>query len=238
MTPAAIPHEKQAAVSKLESRALSICQQARELVITNDEESADASYLLNNIVGALMREADDLFDPMIEAAHRSHRMAIDTKKKALAGLPDAKDVIRKKLAAWAQQVEDIRREARLRAEQEAREADAARIEREVAAIEEAGEPDAALDVQAVLDAPRALTMPPAAVEPLPAPVPGARDVYTAEVTNLRQFFAGLADGRVPGSFVKIDQAALNRRATADREGFSLPGCKLLKTKSVVSTRRF
>jgi hypothetical protein len=221
-------------VSKIEMRALSSCEQARAVYIQNDQDATAAMKLLCEVVNPLIKEGDELFDPMIAAAYNSHQVAIATKKKAVGGLTAAKLHLRNELGRWAQFVEDREREIRLRLEQEARDKEAQRLEREIVAIEAAGEEDAAEQIQAVLEAPRpALVLPPATVT---VAVPGARDVYEAEVINEREFYRAIGDGRIPVTFAQPKQGALNAMARAMQEGFNLPGCRLLKSKDVRSSR--
>ncbi len=73
---------------------------------------------------------------------------------------------------------------------------------------------------------------------MPVSVPGARDVYTGEVFNLRDFYKAIGDGRVAVSLAEPNHGAINRMAAAMKEGFNLPGCRLLKTKSVNSKRSY
>ena len=228
--------EKKAAVSKIELRAVSICERAQGTLISTDEDAAEATLFLNTVINALIREGDELFDPMIASAYQTHQLAIATKRKAVGGLPAAKLFVRQELGRYAQVLEDRARAERLRIEKEAADAEAERIEREIQAVEAAAGPDVAEEVAAILEAPRpALTLPPMAP---PAAIPGARDVYTAEVVNARTFYAALGSGSAPVSLADPNRGNLNRRATADKEGFNVPGCRLVKTKSVSSRRSF
>jgi len=231
-----LPEEKRTAVTKLEVRAVAVCEQAKAFAITTDEEAFDATEFLNKIINPLIREGDELFDPIIASAYQTHQLAISTKRKAVGGLPAAKNLIRTELGRYAQVLEDRERENRLRIEQEARDADAARLEREIAAVETASGPDVQEEVAAILEAPRpALVMPPMA--PVIS-IPGARDVYTAEVVNHRMFYTALGNGSAPVSLADPNQGNLNRRASSDKEGFNVPGCRLIKSKSVSSKRSF
>lgn len=229
--------EKKLAVSKIELRAVSICDRAKGTLISTDEDAAEATLFLNTVINALIREGDELFDPMIASAYATHQLAIATKRKAVGGLPAAKLFVRQELGRYAQVLEDRARAEQLRIEKEAADAEAARIEREIQAVEQGPSwpEDAAEEVKAILEAPRALTLPPA---PPPVTIPGARDVYTAEVVNLRTFYTALGNGTAPVSLADPNKGNLNRRATADKEGFSVPGCRLLRSKSVSSKRSY
>jgi hypothetical protein len=226
--------DQKADVSKIETRALSTCEWALAFSIQDDADAVAAGKYLNDVINPLIKEGDELFDPMISAAYRAHQVAIGTKKKAVGGLPAAKQHLRNELGRWAQVVEDRERTKRLQDEREAQEKEALRIENEIAAVEAAAEPDAAEQIQAILDSPRpAYTLPPAVMTTTPV-VPGARDVYKAEVVNLREFYRAIGDGRIPASLAEPRQSALDAMARTMQEGFNLPGCRLLKSKSVNS----
>lgn len=228
--------EKKSAVSKIEQRALSICEEAKGLIIQTDEDALSATEFLNTIINPLIREGDELFDPMIASAYQTHQISIATKRKAVGGLPAAKLHVRNELGRYAQVIDERARVERLRVEAEARQLEAERIEREVIAVEEAAGPDAVEEVAAILEAPRpALTLPPAAAR---VPILGARDVYTADVVNARTFYAALGNGSAPVSLADPNQGALNKRAAADKEGFNVPGCRLIKSKSISSKRSY
>jgi hypothetical protein len=219
--------EIQAATSKIETRALSTCEWALAWNIQDDADAIAASNYLNDVINPLIREGDELFDPMIAAAHEAHLVALATKKKAVGKLPAAKQHLRNELGRWALIVEERERTKRLQDEREAEEAEAQRIEREIVAIEERGELDAVEQIQAVLDSPRAYTLPPAA---LAAVVPGIRDIYKAEVVNLREFYLAIGQGRIPASLAEPKQTALDSMARTMKEGFNIPGCKLKRSK--------
>ena len=232
------PEENGTAVSRIEIRALSICDRAKVFRISSDEDATEASRFLNTVINVLIKEGDDLFDPMIASAYQTHQLAIATKRKAVGGLPAAKQSIRGELGKYAQLLEDRARAERLQIEREAREADARRLELELEAVEAmaVAPEEMAAEVAAILEAPRALTLPPAAQVTMS--IPGARDVYTGVVVNLKMLCAAIGNGEVPTSMIEVNQGNLNRRATSDKEGFNIPGCRLEKTKSVTSKRGF
>lgn len=221
-------------VSKIEVRALSASEQALSIHIRNDEDSVNALTLLNDVLNPLIKEGEELFNPMIAAAYNAHQVALATKRKAVGGLGDAKEYLRRELASWALVIEDRQRAERLRLEQQARDEEARRQEREIEAIEASGDEDAPEQIQAVLDAPRpALVLPPEAFT-VSTPIPGARDVFKAEVVNFREFYRAIGDGRIAVTMAEPKQSALDAMARAMGEGFNLPGCRLIKTKSVSS----
>ena len=234
----ATQEKNESAVVRIEVRALSICDRAKVLRIVDDEGASEASAFLNSVINPLIKEGDELFDPMIASAYQTHQMAIATKRKAVGGLPVAKQLIRAELGRYAQIIEDRARAERLRIEREAREADARRLELELEAVEamSIAPAEMAAEVAAIMEAPRAMTLPPPAVGFMS--IPGARDVYSAVVVNLKLLCAAIGVGEVPVSLIDANQGNLNRRAASDKEGFNIPGCRLEKTKSVSSKRSY
>lgn len=234
----ATQEKNESAVVRIEVRALSICDRAKVLRIVDDEGASEASAFLNFVINPLIKEGDELFDPMIASAYQTHQMAIATKRKAVGGLPVAKQLIRAELGRYAQIIEDRARAERLRIEREAREADARRLELELEAVEamSIAPAEMAAEVAAIMEAPRAMTLPPPAVGFMS--IPGARDVYSAVVVNLKLLCAAIGVGEVPVSLIDANQGNLNRRAASDKEGFNIPGCRLEKTKSVSSKRSY
>lgn len=235
-SPAPLNEEKRVAVSKIELRAIAAYEHAMAMHVDSAQRAVEASAFLNEVVNNLIKEGDELFEPMIASAYQTHQISLATKKKAVGNMPAAKKHLRDELGRWAQLVEDIARAERLRIEREARAREAQQIEREIEAVEAEAHPDAAAQIEAILEAPRAdLTLAPAALAT--SKVPGAIDVYAGEVVNPREFYRGIADGRTSASLATPNQGAIDRMAGAMKEGFNIPGCRLIKTKSVRSAAR-
>lgn len=105
--------------SALESRTLSLPDQARKLqVIDRDSLERAASLLL--IVKALRKELDDTFDTGIKKAHEAHKAAVALKKKYELPLATAEATIKPRIAAYHALKEQIRRDEENRLMEEAR----------------------------------------------------------------------------------------------------------------------
>jgi len=143
-------------IEVVEEKALSIVDQAAAVKVVDPASYMAAGELFKAIV-EMMKEVDSTFDPIIEAAHRSHKAALAQKKKYFDPLDKAKRGVKSLMAAYDQEQERKRREeeARLReiarkqeeerklaealaaeAEMKRRGADKAEIEQETAAIME------------------------------------------------------------------------------------------------------
>jgi pyruvate/2-oxoglutarate dehydrogenase complex dihydrolipoamide acyltransferase (E2) component len=57
-----------------------------------------------------------------------------------------------------------------------------------------------------------------------------RKKYDAEVVSVLELVKAIAEGKVPVSLVEVNMTALRQRATADKEGFNVPGCRLKVTQ--------
>lgn len=63
----------------------------------------------------------------------------------------------------------------------------------------------------------------------------ARKKYDAEVVNKMALIKAIAEGVAPATLLKVDETALRQYATAVKEGFNLPGCRLV-TSDVIASR--
>lgn len=129
-------------VNEVESKALSIVDQARAVTVTDSETYTVAGEMWKQIRD-MMKEVADTFDPIIEAAHKSHKKALEQKAKYFKPLEDAQKNIKGLMSAYDAEQERIRKaeEERLRkiAEEEAekeRQVELAAIEAERKAEEE------------------------------------------------------------------------------------------------------
>ena len=150
-----VPHIK-AEAHDMESHAIA-------LPVNDDETNLVAGEFLVAIRG-LRRRIDETFDPVIDAAYRSHKAAIAAKKKHADPVDAAERIIKRKIGDYSLQEESRRRveEARLQAEARAREEEARLAE--AVALEQAGESALADSVIAVplVVAPVVLPPPPTA----------------------------------------------------------------------------
>lgn len=61
---------------------------------------------------------------------------------------------------------------------------------------------------------------------------GTTTKYSAEVTDLMALVKAVAQGQAPLTLITADTKALNATASALKEGFNYPGCKLVKTTGI------
>jgi len=199
----------------------------------SDTGSYEAGALLLKGIKALKAEADEVFDETIKAAHTAHKAAVAMKKKVVEPLDKAKRIISGKMGEYQEQLERVRREEQRRLEAEARAREEEQRLAEAAAAEAAG--DAAL-ADEILD-----------MEPETLPVPIAQDhapkvegvavrtLYSAEVVDKGALVKYISANESLHYLIKtFDTAALNQMARSQRQAFKLPGCRLVKKKSIAS----
>jgi hypothetical protein len=221
------------AAEELEFRSLTWPDKARARSVTTADEFRLAGELLTGIK-TLRKEIADTCDPVIAAAHRSHKAATEQKRKLEAPLVEAENLLKASMAKYQRDEDDRRRREEARLREEARKAEEqARLE-EALRLEAEHEPELAA---AVLEQPAAVVLPP--VLP-PAPkVDGisTRKLYRAEVTDVRALCRGIADGSVPLNLVAPNQTALNQMAVALKDSFAVAGCRVVVETSIAAGRR-
>lgn len=183
----------------------------------------------------LLKQADEVFDPAISAAHAAHKAAIAAKKKVTDPITEAERTIKPKIAAYELEQRRKAEEERRRAEEEARKQREAELE---AAIEEAEADGASADeVQAIIQQP--IVMP--QIKPVPSfkPVKGVatRCTYRAEVYDARALYRAVADGSVSPNLVAPNMTALNQMARAMRDTMNIPGVRAVPDVQVAAGRR-
>lgn len=101
---------------RLEQDALSIPNQARAIVVSNQETLNAAGEMLTNVIKPLRKEAADVFDPIIASAHKAHKDALAGKAKVEKPLIEAEDILKRSVGSYMAEQERIRQEeeARLR----------------------------------------------------------------------------------------------------------------------------
>lgn len=81
------------------------------------------------------------------------------------------------------------------------------------------------EINAIVESEQAILATP---EPVVRQAPAVRYVYSADVVSLPELVRGVADGVVSISAIEPSMPTLNRLAAAMKEGFNVPGCRLLK----------
>jgi hypothetical protein len=172
--------------------------------------------------------------PIKEAAYKAHREACNAEKRLLDPVQEAKSILRRSIAGWEAEQERIRRDEERKAA-----AAAAREEEEMrlAMALEAGELGASeetIDLIAMTELP----LPRPVVPPTFRRAAGisTRVTYRAEVLDIKAVCRAVADGKLSPEYVQPNQAALNRRAAAEKESLNIPGVRIVRDTGITTRR--
>lgn len=214
--------------AELEQRASEWSHRANGLTVQSHADVTAAAEMRNGIL-ALRDEARLHHQPIIEAAHKTHKAALAARDKITLPLESAAAILATKMTAWKraedERIENERR--RIEEEQRQRQTEAALA----SAIEAEAAGASVAEVEAVLDE----TSVAVASHVVPTPkVTGAsfREAWACEVTSMVQFVQGIKDGVIGQAYVLPNMPALNQRARAERNTFKLPGCKAVRDDRV------
>ncbi len=228
---------------ELETRALSVVDEARAIVIVDQESFDAAGRFLTERVKALLAEANETFDPVIASAHKTHQDAIAAKRKVTAPLVLSETIAKDAIRIYRQKQEEIQRaeERRLAAIEEDR---LAKIrEEEVELLEKQGA-DPGL-IAAVCEEP--LAAPAVRVAPtyqMPVGI-STRETWSAKLQNFREMCRALATGcscplrvnpAVPEHYASPNMTALNQRARSDKGLMNIPGVQAVPDTGVSARR--
>lgn len=98
----------------IERQVPALVQQAEAIVIVNQEHLTVANDF-SIAVKRLRKEIDSAFDPIIEAAHAAHKVALDKKRKYVEPVDQAEKMVKGKIGAYLTEQDRLRREAERRA---------------------------------------------------------------------------------------------------------------------------
>jgi hypothetical protein len=209
-------------VRELETRALTLAEEARALKIT-DQPSYDLAAERLLAIVELRREIIDHHAPMKRAAHAAWQEVLVAEKKHLDQVAVAEAVYKDKISAYTAEQRRIEAEARAKAEAEARRLAEEQRERELEQAEAEGAD--VEEITAMINAP--LVVAPPRVEPA---FQAARRITTAvnwkgQVTSLEALVKAIAAGKANIGLVMANETAINQLARATRGTLEVPGVR-------------
>lgn len=222
-------------VKHIEKQARTWPDQASAVVIA-DQQTYDGAVDMLRGIKVLRDEGELHHRPIIQAAHETHKRALEALKRIDDPLSRAERIIKAKVAVWTIEQARLLQEANRKAEEEARRLNEESLELSLADLERDGA--SAAEIQTVIDE----------AERAPVIVPAVAPVYEnakgvsvpkrpeAEVTDKTALVKHVAAHLELLNLVEVNQTALNQMARAQRELLSLPGVRY-KEVPIVSVRR-
>lgn len=216
--------------TEVETKALSLVEQAGMVKIA-DPKSYEVAGFLWKTIGEVMKEVSDTFDPLIEAAHQNHKLALEKKAKFYAPLDKAKRDVKGLMSNYEQEMERIRLAEQRRLEEIARKAEEDRRIQEAIEVEAearangATAQEAAQAAEAIIDEP--VYTPPVVLPKETPKVAGVffRTIWSAEVVDIKALCRTVADGKISTECVMGNMPVLNKMATALKQTMNIPGVR-------------
>lgn len=201
-----------------------------EALIIQTQADIEKSVELEKELKNNKKDIENGFKPVIDKAYSAHRELTAKRNAFLKPVEDALALVQRKRNAYLAEQELIRREqeaARLKAQKEAEEAERIR-QAELAEMNgDTKGAEAILSEQTIIHVPAA----PVFEADTQTKTEGlvTKVIYSAACNDLMALVKAIAGGRSDLLYLlTVDQSALNKLASAQKDNFNVPGCKLNK----------
>jgi hypothetical protein len=218
--------------TKVEEQALAIRDEATDIATAiQDATTYEAAVAwLQDRVKPLRALINETFDPIIKAAHESHKVALAAKAKVEAGPATAETIVKLALSGFTLRLVQREKEENERRLAEARKAEEDRRVAQAAELELLGRGEQA---QALLDKPIIVPVPETVRFAVPK-VSGVvnRTSYSAVVTDLQLLVEYVAQHPDQIGLLQPNQTALNALARALKTNARIPGVEVRENNGV------
>ncbi len=193
---------------------------AYHLTIASAEDNGRAAEIAKELK-RFQVEIEASYRPIVDAAHKAHKAALDELKAKLQPFEAAEKAVKAGMLAWAKQ------ERERLAEEERKRQEAERKRREEEALAEAellstlGD---AAGADAVMEAPIIVQ---AEVVAAPEKVAGVtvREVWSGECFDLLALARAVGEGKASPDLLMVNGPELNKMARAMKHALAIPGCR-------------
>lgn len=210
------------------NEGLSFIERAKSFIIINQEIYGIAGDFKATLKKEL-KEREDYFEPLREKAYSSYQEVLDKKKKVCEPFKTAIDYIQKSMDAYLTKLENERREAQRKAEEEA--IKQAEKERQ-ALLEKAVKAKTEEKQEELLEKAEQVYVKPVIAEPVqPKTIKtesgvslSGRRKTEVDVVDLKKLCKAVGDGIVPDTIIDIKYSVLNKWAqSAGIKNGQIPG---------------
>lgn len=201
-----------------------------------DQSSLNRANALILSCNEWLKAVDRIMDPVREATHKAWKMSIAAQEEFKAPVEKPLKALKVAAATFIAGVEEEKRRKQAEADEAQRKINEAEARRTAAALKGMGasKTDIQEAKQEIHATPAPIVQPRAEV----AQGMSVKILYSAEVTDLRQFLAHLAQDQYlltlfgfSASFKKAIESELRDEAARRKEAYLVPGTKLVKTAS-------
>lgn len=210
--------------------ALAWPDKARAVKIVDQVSYDLATGMLGDVVALRKSIVDDFAEPK-KKAFEAHRAVVAQETRYLQPLQEAEQILKRSIGDFAAEQERLRRAEEERLKQEAIKRE--QEERLAAAVDAEQSGATAEEVEAVLEVP-AFTAAAVIAQPTYSKAQGVstREVWSAQVVNVRMLCRAVADGVIAENVITPNMTALNGLARSLKSGFQVPGVKAVRTNTV------
>jgi hypothetical protein len=213
--------------NEVETKALTIVDQAKAVKVTDGESYAAAGGLWKQI-GDMIKEVKDTFDPICDAAHKTHKAAVEKRSKFLDPLTTVQKSVKALMSAYDAEQERIRKAEQDRLAAIARKAEEDRLLAEASAVEAearangATKEEAAQQADAVIAEP--IYVPPIIVAKATPKLAGG------PVFQTRWDFEVVNESLIPRQFLSVDLVKIRQIVTAMKGQTNIPGVRAFERR--------
>ena len=220
-------------VRDLETRALTLADQARRLKIADQQSYALAAERLLGVAD-LRREIVAHHAPLKKAAHEAWQQVVAAEKRLLDPIADAERIYKAGIAAYEAEQRRLEAAARAKAEAEARHLAEEQRERELEQAEAEGAD--VEEITAMINAP--LVVAPPQAQPAFQHAKGVTVAanWKGEVVSLEVLVKAIAAGKANINLVMANETAINQLARATRGTLAVPGIRFFSQSTVRAAR--
>ena len=214
-------------IKETETKALSIIDQAHAIIITDNESYTRAGGLWKEIK-KMKEEVNNVFKPIIDAAHKSHKEALAQKAKIYDPLDDASREVKGAMSVYDEEQERIRREKEIALRKEAMKREEEARLRAAMEAEKAGQKEAA---EQILEAP---IVEPVVVAPKEVPKmnggPVYHTVWDMKVESFETLVMAVANGKANINALLPNEVFLRSQARSLKNTMDFPGVKVFSRR--------
>lgn len=214
---------------EVNQEVMDINSQAKALKIIDSQSYITAGNLWRAIK-ELRKKVDDTFSPIISAAFQAHKTAVAKKKEVDIPLEEAERRVKSAMSNYEAEEELKRLAEQRRLEEIVRKEEENRRLQEAIEAEKAGDH---AEAEAIINEPvqvNTVVLPKTAFVPKISGGPSFREVWSAEVIDIKLLCRAVADGKASPECVMGNMPVLNKMAMALKQTMNIPGVKAISRR--------
>lgn len=211
-------------IIEVNTLALSVPDQAKQIVIASNEDYVRAGELLL-VIKEIRKKIENTFKPIKQKMDAAKKEVLDQERAADAPLIEAEGIIKPRIAAWNAEQERIRRAEEDRLREEARKQEEERRLQDAILAEQSGNKE---EAAAIMDTP---VQAPVVVVPKAIP-------KVAGIAMTKQWKFRITDAnKIPRQYLVPDETKIGAVVRALKDQTSIPGVEIFSVDSVSAGRQ-